>query len=367
MSEAHLPPMDYPARGERLRERLSKTGCDGMLVTSSVNIRYLTGFTGSAGMLLVTPEEWLLVSDGRYGEQAAEQTTSAGVEVRIEITSTRQRDVVGSAARHLGHLGLEAETVSWARQRRFAEWFPGSELVPTEHLVEGLREVKDRGEIARIDAAAAIADEAFDGVRGLLSDRPTEREFAVELDFAMLRLGAAGTSFETIVASGPNAARPHARPGDRRVMEGDLVVVDFGAVVDGYRSDMTRTVLVGEGSHVQREMIEVVIRSEAAGVAAVGPSVKGCEVDAACRDVIAEAGWAEAFLHSSGHGVGLEIHESPRIAATSEAVLIVGNVVTVEPGVYLSEHGGVRIEDTVVVTEDGSRRLTHAPIRSVVT
>lgn len=366
MTGADLPPMDHAARRERLSERLPRAGCDGMLVTNVVNIRYLTGFTGSAGMLLVTPEEWLLVSDSRYGEQAAEQTGNAGVAVRIEITSTRQRDVMGPAAGQLKRLGLEAESVSWAGQRRFAEWFPATELVPTGHVIEGLREVKDVGEIARIEAAAAIADEALEMVVGLLSDGPTEREFAIELDFTMNRLGADGTSFETIVASGPNGARPHARPGDRRVREGDLVVVDFGALVDGYRSDMTRTVLVGAGSQAQQEMIDVVVRSEAAGVGAVGAGVDCSAVDAACRDVIAEAGWAEAFLHSSGHGVGLEIHESPRIAATSEAVLVVGNVVTVEPGVYLSEHGGVRVEDTVVVTGDGCRRLTHAPIRSVV-
>jgi Xaa-Pro aminopeptidase len=181
------------------------------------------------------------------------------------------------------------------------------------------------------------------------------------LDTTMRRLGAAGVSFETIVASGPNGARPHHRPADRTIVEGDLVVIDFGALVDGYHSDMTRTFSVGEASATQRRMLDVVAEAQAAGVAAVVEGVAASEVDAACRRVIAEAGWEDAFSHGTGHGVGLLIHEDPRVGRQSTAMLTAGHVVTVEPGVYLPDHGGVRIEDTVLVTADGCRTLTLAP------
>jgi Xaa-Pro aminopeptidase len=215
-----------------------------------------------------------------------------------------------------------------------------------------------------MQAAAAVADVALAEVRARLLDGPTEAEFGLELDTAMRRLGATRPSFETIVASGPNGAMPHARPGPRRIVEGDLVVLDFGAVVDGYCSDMTRTVVVGEPTPTQARMLQVVTAAQAAGVAAVRAGVAATEVDAACREVIADAGWADAFTHGTGHGVGLDIHEAPRVGATSTATLSAGQVVTVEPGVYLPEHGGVRVEDSLVVTPDGSRPLTLTPKRT---
>jgi Xaa-Pro aminopeptidase len=357
-----LPAMDVAARSERLREGLDAGGCDALLVTKLVNIRYLTGFTGSAALLLVRPDELVFVSDGRYGEQAAAQLAAAGVEARIEISGTEQQQIVASAAEGVDRLGLEADAVTWSAQRRYAsDWFPSAELVPTEGLVDGLRLVKDPGEVARIEAAAHIADEALSRIRPRLAEGLTEEEFGLELDTEMRRLGASGTSFETIVAAGPNGAMPHHRPGTRPIAEGDLVVLDFGALVDGYCSDMTRTVMVGEPTATQQRMLDVVTESQAAGVAAVRPGAGGREVDAACRAVIDAAGWGDAFVHGTGHGVGLEIHEAPRVARTSQATLGTGQVVTVEPGVYLPEHGGVRVEDTVVVTEDGCRALTLAP------
>jgi Xaa-Pro aminopeptidase len=269
---------------------------------------------------------------------------------------------VGAAAEGVARLGLQAASVTWAAVRRYGEsWFPRSELVPTEGLVESLREVKDDGEVARIAAACAIADAALAEVRPLLADHPTERVFGLELDGAMRRRGADDVSFETIVASGPNGAKPHARPGRRRIVDGDLVVLDFGALVDGYHSDMTRTVAVGEPSPTQQRMLEVVAASQRAGVAAVAPGVACTEVDRACRELIAEAGWGDAFIHGTGHGVGLDIHEDPRVSYNGTGTLQPGHVVTVEPGVYLPEHGGVRIEDTVVVTRTGCRVLTAAP------
>jgi Xaa-Pro aminopeptidase len=356
--------MDVAGRAGRLRERLGDGGCEALLVTSLTDIRYLTGFTGSAALLLVLPDGLVFVTDGRYREQAGEQLAAAGVEARVEVSPTveGQRTALAAAARGIGRLGLQAASVSWAAARRYGEsWFPDAELVPTEGLVERLREVKDDGEVARIQAAATIADGALAEVRSMLGDHPTERTFGLELDGAMRRRGADDVSFETIVASGPNGAKPHARPGRRRIADGDLVVLDFGALVDGYHSDMTRTIAVGEPSPTQARMLEVVAASQHAGVAAVAPGVACADVDRTCRDVIAEAGWRDAFVHGTGHGVGLQIHEDPRVSATATGTLEAGHVVTVEPGVYLPEHGGVRIEDTVVVTSTGCRVLTAAP------
>ena len=368
-----LPALDVAGRIDRLRERfpgvpggsgVSPGVIDALFVTRLVNVRYLTGFTGSAALLLVGPDEVVFVSDGRYRDQAADQLGAAGVPARIEISGSEQKRIVREAAEAAGYrrIGLEAHGVTWAQQRGFAsEWFPTAELVPTEGLVEELRRVKDAGEVARIRAACHIADEAFAHVRSRLAGRPTEIDFALDLEFEMRRLGAAAMSFEPIVAAGPNGAKPHARPSDRRIEPGELLVLDFGCIVDGYCSDMTRTVSVGDPGADARRMYDVVLESQRAGREAVREGVDCAAVDKACRDVIAEAGWADAFLHGTGHGVGLEIHEDPRVAATGRGSLASGYVVTVEPGVYLTGIGGVRIEDTVVVTPDGCEILTSSP------
>jgi len=357
-----MTPMDVAGRVGRLRACFDESRCDALLVTRLANIRYLTGFTGSAARVLVLPDEVVFVTDGRYRDQAAEQLRAAGVEARIEVSATEQQAVLTAAATGIARLGLEANDVTWAAQRRYAsEGFADAELVATEGLVEGLRLVKDDGEIARIAEAARIADEALAAVRATLGQGVTEKEFQLDLDFTMRRLGANDVSFETIVGSGPNGAKPHARPTDRRIVEGDLVVLDFGALYDGYHSDMSRTVMVGDATPTQARMLEVVTASQAAGVAAVEAGAGGVDVDRVCRDVITDAGWGDAFLHGTGHGVGLDIHEDPRVSVSSTATLAVGHCVTVEPGVYLPEHGGVRIEDTLVVTPTGNRRLTNAP------
>jgi Xaa-Pro aminopeptidase len=364
---SRLPAMDVAGRTDRLRDAVTVARCDALLVTHLTNIRYLTGFTGSAATLLVEADRLTLVTDGRYEEQAADQLEAAGVSADVEIgrTLARQQEILAARARDARRLGLEAEHVAWASQRRYAaEWFPAAELVPTAGLVEALRLVKDDGEVARIEAACGIADAALASVAPMLDESPTEQGFALALDTEVRRQGADDISFETIVAAGPNASRPHHSPSDRRITRGDLVVIDFGALVDGYHSDMTRTIPVGGPGvldDTQTRMVEVVRASQAAGVAAVRAGVRAQDVDTACRTVIAEAGWGEAFVHGTGHGVGLDIHEDPRVSTVADAMLAPGHVVTVEPGVYLPGHGGVRIEDTVVVTESGCRTLTRAP------
>jgi Xaa-Pro aminopeptidase len=359
-----LPAMEVAARAERLAAGLDEPKLDGLLVTHATNIRYLTGFAGSASQLLVLPTALTLVTDGRYGEQAEQELAAAGVDARIDVgrTESERRAAMSGAVAGIRRLGLEATHVSWAEQRELAEaWSENVELVPAAGLVEALRVVKDAGEVARIEAGAAIADEALSAVRGRIADGLSERELALELEVEMRRLGAVDRAFDVIVATGPNAARPHAQPSDRQLREGDLVLLDFGALVDGYRSDVTRTFILGEPTTTQLRMLEVVTAAQAAGVDAVAAGVVAGKVDQVCRDVIDAAGWADAFLHTTGHGIGLDLHELPWLERDGSETLAPGQVVTVEPGVYLVDHGGVRVEDIVLVTQDGARPLTHSP------
>jgi Xaa-Pro aminopeptidase len=358
-----LPVMDVGARAARLRPLFADAGIDALLVTNVTNVRYLTGFTGSAGTVLVTADALLFTTDGRYRTQSGEQLAAAGVDAEVVVGATvaEQREAIARALDAGARVGLEAATVPWAQQRELAVVLTDHELVPTEGLVERLRQVKEPGEVARIRAACAIADDALAALLPRLAERPTEREFALDLEVEMRRRGASGNSFDPIIASGPNGALPHARPTSRRVERRELVVIDFGCIVDGYCSDMTRTVSVGDPGPDARHLWDVVRAAQSAGRDAVREGAACAAVDKACRDVIADAGWAELFAHGTGHGVGLEIHEAPRVAGTARDTLATGSVVTVEPGVYLPGVGGVRIEDTLVVTPGGADPLTEFP------
>ena len=365
---ARSPPLDIAPRLGRLRARLadasSSTRCSSRKLA---NVRYLTGFTGSAAMLLVAPRRARCSSP-----TAATRDAVAGSSSARPASTARDRDRAHRrrAARERSsamvapgsRLGLEEHSVTWAEQRGFVATFDGVELVPAGALVEDLRRVKDAGEIDRIRRACAIADDAFQSLLPRLADGITERQFALELEFAMRERGASGNSFDPIIAAGPNGAKPHARADAiASSSRNELVVCDFGCIVDGYCSDMTRTVSVGDPGPDARHLYDVVLASQQAGRALVAADVACADIDRASRDVIADAGWADAFSHSTGHGVGLEIHEAPRVAATGRDTLLVGDVVTVEPGVYLPGIGGVRIEDTVVVGAAGSEPLTLTP------
>jgi Xaa-Pro aminopeptidase len=361
---APLPPIIVTGRLDRLRAAFDQHEVDALVVTTLPNVRYLTGFSGSAAVLVVTREMSVLTTDGRYRTQSAEQLQAAGApEVDITIgTGAEQREAVRAALGSAGvtRIGLEAGNVTWSGQRAWADVLGGDTLVPTANAVEALRERKDAAELARMERAAAIADAALFEVLPLMSQGITEEHFALELDTAMRRGGAEGTAFETIVAAGENSAKPHHHPGSRRINGGDPVVVDFGAMFEGYRSDMTRTFCVdAEPEGELARIFDVVQTSQAAGAAAVRPGIAAKDVDDVCRRIIADAGWAERFEHGTGHGVGLDIHEAPTVSQLGTAILAPGFVVTVEPGVYVPGHGGVRVEDTLVVTEDGARPLTH--------
>ena len=359
-------PLDVVGRIPRLRERFGQLGVDALIITNLTNVRYLTGFTGSAAILAVTEDRALLVTDGRYRTQSAEQIAASGADRHVEIViggGSEQTQALDAMVGAADRIGLEGDDVTWSRATAI-ETRLGKTLVATSGAVEALREVKDGGEIDRMRHAASIADAALETVLPLLSAAPqqpiSEEAFALALDSAMRGLGAESVAFETIVAAGENSAKPHHHPTDRMIALGDPVVVDFGATFEGYRSDMTRTFVVGgQPTGKLKEIFDLVAKSQAAGVAAVRAGVGAATVDDVCRSVIAEGGMAERFEHSTGHGVGLDIHEIPRVSAVGTATLSPGTVVTVEPGVYVAGVGGVRIEDTLVVTEHGSETLTR--------
>jgi len=360
LPEIPLPEMETPSRIGRAIALFDESGCDALLVTKRENISYLTGFSGSSSLLLITRDEVVFTTDGRYRDQSCSELALAGVEASVTIGNLEsQIDAITRAASSTDRLGLEASDVSWA----FFCQISGTrslEPVATSGLVESMRAIKDVGEVARIAQACAIADCALDEVKPRLLERPSESEFAAELEYAMRVHGASGASFETIVASGPNSALPHMRPTNRKIGDGDFVVIDFGAIVDGYHSDMTRTFVIGEPNALQFEQIHAVALAQQAGVDALAPGVSGAEVDGICRRVLESRGFGESFIHGTGHGVGREIHEAPSVGARATDILRKGMVVTVEPGAYLPESGGVRIEDTLEVTEDGARPLTRS-------
>ncbi|WP_046318748.1 aminopeptidase P family protein [Mycobacterium sp. UM_Kg1] len=348
--------MTHSSRRARLSAAIEALDLDAMLVTDLINVRYLSGFTGSAGALLVYADDRasVLATDGRYRTQAARQAP----DLHVAIERSGACHLIGeAAAAGARRVGFEAHVVTVDQFDALAAALPATaterpvELVRASNTVEALREVKDAGEVALLRLACEAADAALTDLveRGGLRPGRSERHVARELEALMLDHGADAPSFETIVAAGPHSAIPHHRPTDAVLAAGDFVKIDFGALVAGYHSDMTRTFVLGPPADWQREIYAVVEAAQRAGREALRPGAALREVDAAARTVIGEAGYAETFGHGLGHGVGLRIHEAPGINATADGTLLAGAVVTVEPGVYLADRGGVRIEDTLVV------------------
>jgi Xaa-Pro aminopeptidase len=342
-------------RGDRLEQQLAERELDRMLVTDLTNVRYLTGFTGTNGACVCGPGVRLFFTDFRYSERAE-------AEVEGWEAITLAADWLGGIAERLeGRVGFEDDHVSVRLLKKLEEKLAdGVEMVPAGGRVEELRRVKDAEELAAIEEATKLADEVWRwSVEQGLAGR-TEREVAGAAEARMRELGA-DPSFPTIVAAGPNGALPHAEPGEREIGQGELVVFDMGAQLDGYCSDGTRTFATGDPGEEGRTVYEVVREAQAASLAAIKAGVKGEDVDRAARGVIEAAGHGERFGHGLGHGVGLEVHEGPRLSLRSDDVLAPGEVVTVEPGIYLPGRLGVRIEDLVVVTADGLRNLSSLP------
>jgi Xaa-Pro aminopeptidase len=355
------------ARAARVAEELRGLGVDRLLVGSPVNLRYLTGYTGTNGLAVISAVDvpHRFFTDFRYATQSAEQVPG---ELEREIAPA---DLLEAATRALGaggatgerRLGFDDAALTVKQHARLRELLAdGWELVACGDIVERLREVKDDQEVAAIRMAAALADQALTGVlEGGLVGR-TERDVAIELELRMRRLGAQAPSFPSIVASGEHGALPHAEPRDVEIERDVLVTIDWGAHLDGYCSDCTRTYATGPLSEEAQATYELVLGAQEAALAAVRAGVSGREVDGVARAIIEGAGHAEHFGHGVGHGVGMEIHEAPRLSRTaSEAPLRAGNIVTVEPGVYIPGRLGVRIEDLAVVGDDGAERLTSLP------
>lgn len=344
-------------RADRLSELVAAEGLDALLVTDLADVRWTCGFTGTSGLALVGRELRVFVTDFRYTEQAAEQVPSFD---RRRAQSELLDALPDALAPGELRLGFDDADLSVRRHGALRERLPERvELVAAGGLVERLRAVKDPGEVERIRAAAALADDALESVLGRGLAGRTERDVALSLEVAMRERGAEAASFGAIVAGGAHGALPHAEPRDAVIPEGVLVVVDWGARLDGYCSDCTRTYATGEVGDEAAEVHALVDRARAAGLAALRAGPTGKEVDAVAREVIASAGHGECFGHGLGHGVGLEVHEGPRLARTGKEALEAGNVVTIEPGVYLPGRFGVRIEDLAVVGEDGAEVLTR--------
>jgi Xaa-Pro aminopeptidase len=355
----------FPARIERLRERLEEENLDSLLISNPENRRYLSGFVGTAGWLFITRNACVLATDFRYTEQASLQAPGFRVD-RI----TGKLDWMPKLAAEFGatSVGFEADHLTVSTLERMKQAFAeardvpqGIQLKPTQGMTLALRARKDAQEIELLQRAITIADEAFAEVERKLSPGMLEEEVAWEIEKAVRGRGAESISFDTIVASGANAARPHHRAGKDRITEGCTIVIDMGARYQGYCSDLTRTVILGNPDRMTRGIYDIVHTAQQAAIEMVRSGMTGAECDAIARRVIAEAGHGDAFGHSLGHGVGLEVHESPGVGATSQGKLEDGMVFTIEPGIYISGWGGVRIEDVVVLENGRARVLSHAP------
>ncbi|CAN5860347.1 Xaa-Pro peptidase family protein [soil metagenome] len=363
--------MGVAERQEKLLRRLTAEGVDAVLISNLTNVRYLTGFAGSNGYLFLTRDEAHFYSDGRYATQAAQMVTGAEIHIApthaavvedLNAFTTSQK--LSRIAYEATHVTVSSRGAAWEPPPgldKVMSYFEDAELVPAQGWVEELRKVKDAQEIASIRAAARMGDEGFSFILDRIKPGAREIDLALELEFHLRSMGSEGVSFAPIVAAAERSALPHARPTDRVVEKGRYLLLDFGCVVDGYCSDMTRTVVIGPVDDRHRDVYQTVLRSQLAGIEAAGPGVSCGDVDQVARQVIDRAGYPKAFMHGLGHGVGLDIHEAPSLKSGFPDQLAPGNVITIEPAAYFEGWGGVRVEDLAVVTEDGLEVLSQAP------
>lgn len=342
---------------QKLRTEMKHRDVEAVLVTSPFNLRYITEFTGTAGLAIVTPEKAVFITDFRYTEQANNQIKE------FEVVQA-EKNLMDQAVQTVASLGIqklafEQDYMTYSTAVQYKEKM-AVEMEPISNLVEKIRVVKTPEEVSILKAAAKIADDAFEHICGFIRTGLTELEVSNELEFFMRKQGATSSSFDIIVASGLRSALPHGVATDKVIEKGDMITLDFGALYNGYISDITRTVAVGEPSAQMKEIYDIVLKAQELGVEKIGPGMSGIEADALARDFIKSKGYGEAFGHSTGHGIGLEVHESPGLSFRSETVLEPGMAVTVEPGIYLPGVGGVRIEDDILITESGNERLTNS-------
>ena len=348
----------------QIAAKLSEYGLDAMLVTCEAGELYTIGFHGE-GVALITAEESWYFTDSRYIEAAQETVKADHVSLPEGGRDYPKTIEALLQSRGIKTLGFEENYMTVAAHSKWSAAL-SAELKSASALLSSLRAAKDKEEIAAMTAAQRIAEQALEITLTMVRPGVTEKEVAARLEYEMVRLGAEKKSFDTIVASGPNSSKPHAIPGERKIQQGDFVTIDFGCMVDGYCSDTTRTVAVGEPSEEMRKVYNIVYRAQLAGIAAAKAGVPGKEVDAAARKIIEDAGYGEYFGHSLGHSLGIEIHESPNFAPREETVMPVGAVVSVEPGIYLPGKFGVRIEDVVLLGENGCTVLTNYPKELII-
>ncbi|MDQ0269406.1 M24 family metallopeptidase [Cytobacillus purgationiresistens] len=342
---------------QKLRSNFAKLGIDGFLITSPYNRRYMSGFTGSSGVVLISEEKALFITDFRYTEQAAKQCE--GYEI-VKHTGSIP-DEVGKVVKQLGikKLAFEQDHVTFSAHQTFNNAI-AAELVPVSGVIENLRLIKDESEIKILKEAARIADAAYTHILDFIQPGKTEIEVANELEFFMRKAGATSSSFDMIVASGHRGALPHGVASEKVIEKGELVTLDFGAYYDGYVSDITRTLAVGKPNPKMKEIYDIVLEAQLRGMKGIKPGITGKEADALTRDYITEKGYGEHFGHSTGHGIGLEVHEGPGLSSKSDIVLEPGMVVTCEPGIYVPGLGGVRIEDDTIITKDHNESLNDS-------
>jgi Xaa-Pro aminopeptidase len=342
---------------EKLRKALLEKNVDGLLITNEFNRRYMTGFTGTAGVAIVSQEDAVFITDFRYTEQAKKQIQDFRI-VQHEGVLFKE---VATQVENMGikSLGFEKDTMTYGMYETYKSLIQ-ADLIPVSGLIEKIRLIKTEQEINIIKVACEIADNAFSHILKFIKPGVTELEVSNELEFFMRSLGATSSSFDTIVASGVRSALPHGVATDKVIEKGDFVTLDFGALYNGYISDITRTIAVGQPSEKLVEMYNTVLESQVLALQKVGPGMTGIEADAVARDYLTQKSYGEAFGHSTGHGIGLEVHEGPALSSRSEVVLEPNMVVTIEPGIYLPGIGGVRIEDDILITETGNEKLTHS-------
>jgi len=351
----------YEQRRGKLRKILRSSGVDNLLVTDFTNVTYLTGFTGDDSYLIITPADVVILTDGRYTEQLSRECPDLDVEVRMTGTTLSEltQEMVGRLK--IRRLGLESDSATLGFYQRLQETLGGVELIGTSGLVLQLREIKDSEELREIRQAVEIAQRAFIAVRAQLRPELTEKAIADELDHQIRLFGGEGCSFPAIVGVGPNGALPHYRAGNARIAESPFVLIDWGARGGQYVSDLTRVLVTGKIPPKLERLYGVVLSAQKQAIEAIRPGARMQDVDAAARGVIQRAGYGKQFSHSLGHGIGMAVHESPRLAVKQDRPLKAGMVVTVEPGIYLSGWGGIRIEDDVLVTRSGHEVLSTIP------
>jgi len=352
---------DFERRRGRLRRKLKSLNVDAMLITNFVNVTYLTGFTGDSSYLLLDKAGECLLSDSRYDVQIADECP--GMDVVSRKAPTPMTDILAKVvkSRKVGTMGIEADSLTVATSNELSSAITGIEFATTSGVVGELRQIKDRSEVDAIRNSLRIAERAFAVIRASLRGEQTEREIAFALEHQIRLFGGDGCSFEPIVAAGHRAALPHAHPQDRIIGDDDLLLIDWGALSQGYMSDWTRVLVTGKMSPKLERIYGVVLNAQRSAIKAIRPGVTLGEVDSAARSIIQKAGFGPKFGHGLGHGFGLEIHENPRMAPDQPQELKAGMVVTVEPGIYLPNWGGVRIEDDILVTKNGHEVLSNVP------